>query len=68
MLVLASEPVVAAQQAVLFYLYCDDVAASRAELMHLGVDVGPSPKIFGASSQGSASRDRSGVLESDAFG
>jgi Glyoxalase/Bleomycin resistance protein/Dioxygenase superfamily len=41
MLALATEPVVADQQAVLFYLYCDDVAATRAALMHSGVDVGP---------------------------
>jgi predicted enzyme related to lactoylglutathione lyase len=41
MLALASEPVVANQQAVLFYLYCDDVGATRAALRHSGVDVGP---------------------------
>ncbi|MCI0411262.1 VOC family protein [bacterium] len=28
----ASEPVIASQQAVLFYVYCDDVLAKRAEL------------------------------------
>jgi hypothetical protein len=41
MLALAGEPVVAAQQAVLFYLYCDDVAGTRAALQQAGVDVGP---------------------------
>jgi len=30
----------ASQQAVLFYLYCDDVAATRAELQIAGVAVG----------------------------
>ncbi|MEP6471817.1 MAG: VOC family protein, partial [Acidobacteriota bacterium] len=30
----------AGQQAVLFYLYCDDVAATRAELERAGVGVG----------------------------
>jgi catechol 2,3-dioxygenase-like lactoylglutathione lyase family enzyme len=37
----ASEPVVASEQAVLFYLYCDDVARKRAELQAAGIDVGP---------------------------
>jgi predicted enzyme related to lactoylglutathione lyase len=40
MLALANEPVVPGQQAVLFYLYCDDVAATRAALQEAGVDVG----------------------------
>jgi hypothetical protein len=30
MIARAGEPVIADQQAVLFYLYCDDVAAARA--------------------------------------
>ena len=41
MLALASEPVIADQQAVLFYLYVDDVAAARSALEHAGVPVGP---------------------------
>ena len=32
----ASEPVDAAQQAVLFYLYFDDIQATRTELLRLG--------------------------------
>jgi hypothetical protein len=32
----ASEPVDASQQAVLFYLYFDDIQATRAELLRLG--------------------------------
>jgi len=40
MLALASEPVVADQQAVLFYLYCDDVPATRSQLQEDGVPVG----------------------------
>jgi catechol 2,3-dioxygenase-like lactoylglutathione lyase family enzyme len=41
MLALAGEPVVPEQQAVLFYLYCEDVAATRAALEESGVIVGP---------------------------
>ena len=36
----ASEPVVASQQAVLFYLYYDDIAAVHAELAAQGLAVG----------------------------
>jgi predicted enzyme related to lactoylglutathione lyase len=36
----ASDPVVPSQQAVLFYLYCDDVSAYRDELQKIGVSVG----------------------------
>jgi predicted enzyme related to lactoylglutathione lyase len=36
----ATAPVIASQQAVLFYLYCDDVAAKHAELQKTGVAVG----------------------------
>lgn len=36
----ADEPVEAGQQAVLFYLYCDDVTATRAALEQAGVPVG----------------------------
>ena len=35
----ASEPIIAAQQAVLFYLYTDDVAAKHAELHAAGISV-----------------------------
>ena len=41
MLARASEPVVAAQQAVLFYVYCADVAAMHARLAAAGVAVSP---------------------------
>jgi hypothetical protein len=40
MLAKASEPVVASQQAVLFYLYVEDVAAKREELRTGGVEAG----------------------------
>jgi catechol 2,3-dioxygenase-like lactoylglutathione lyase family enzyme len=36
----ASEPVIASQQAVLFYLYCEDVSRHHVELQKLGVVVG----------------------------
>jgi hypothetical protein len=36
----AGEPVVASQQAVLFYLYVDDVEARRAELIVAGIPCG----------------------------
>lgn len=41
MLALADEPVVAGQQAVLFYLYCDDVEGYRNTLRAAGVEAGP---------------------------
>lgn len=41
MLAQAGEPIVPGQQAVLFYLYCEDVAATRAALEAAGVGVGP---------------------------
>ncbi|MCU1245586.1 MAG: hypothetical protein JWN02_1496 [Acidobacteria bacterium] len=41
MVALADEPVVPSQQAILFYLYVDDVAAKRAELQGEGVACGP---------------------------
>ena len=41
MLNLADAPVVAEQQAVLFYVYCEDVAAMHAQLGEAGLDVGP---------------------------
>jgi catechol 2,3-dioxygenase-like lactoylglutathione lyase family enzyme len=36
----ATEPVVASQQAVLFYAYCDDVAAFRERLAAEGIEAG----------------------------
>ena len=36
----ASEPVIASQQAVLFYLYYDDIAGTRAALAAQGLPVG----------------------------
>lgn len=44
----ATGPVDAAQQAVLFYLYVDDVHASRAELDRLGLRPGPVQTPFHA--------------------
>ena len=41
MLALASHPVIAEQQAVLFYIYGDDVPATRSRLEAAGVSVGP---------------------------
>jgi len=41
MLARADEPVIASQQAVLFYEYCDDVTALRERLMAEGVEPGP---------------------------
>jgi len=40
MLALASEPVIADQQAVLFYLYSDEMSATRSRLQEAGVSVG----------------------------
>jgi hypothetical protein len=41
MLSQATEPVDPGSQAVLFYLYCADVAVYRSELVAAGVDAGP---------------------------
>ena len=41
MLAQASEPVDPKQQAVLFYIYCNDVAALRSRLLESGVEAGP---------------------------
>ena len=41
MLTLASEPVIPEQQAVLFYLYCEDVAAMHAQCEADGLAPGP---------------------------
>lgn len=40
MVTLASEPVDAAQQAIIFYLYCEDVPSFRAALEKEGLKVG----------------------------
>lgn len=40
MIARADEPVVASEQAVLLYLYCDDVAAMRGALLKAGVESG----------------------------
>ena len=37
----ASEPIVPSQQAVLFYVYCDDVAGMRERLIGEGIETGP---------------------------
>jgi hypothetical protein len=41
MLAQASDPIDPKQQAVLFYLYCEDVAAFRSMLLESGVEAGP---------------------------
>jgi catechol 2,3-dioxygenase-like lactoylglutathione lyase family enzyme len=41
MVTLMDDPVVPEQQAVLFYLYSDDVATTRSELEKAGMAVGP---------------------------
>lgn len=41
MLARASEPVVPSQQAVLFYVYCSDVAALHRRLAEAGLEPGP---------------------------
>lgn len=46
MLARASEPVVASQQAVLFYLYCRDVAGMHGALADAGLAPGPIAKPF----------------------
>ena len=42
----ARESIEAAQQRVMFYGYCDDIAATHAELGDAGMDVGPITKPF----------------------
>jgi hypothetical protein len=42
----ADEPVVASQQAVLFYVYCDDVSALRERLIAEGIEAGPIASPF----------------------
>jgi len=46
MLSKADEPVVAGQQGVLFYAYCDDVPALRERLLADGVAAGPIARPF----------------------
>jgi Glyoxalase/Bleomycin resistance protein/Dioxygenase superfamily len=46
MLTRASEPVVAGQQAVLFYVYCGDVGAMHGQLAKAGLAPGPIAKPF----------------------
>lgn len=46
MLARASEPVVPAQQAVLFYVYCPDVAAMHAQLIEAGLEPGAIARPF----------------------
>ncbi|PYQ35500.1 MAG: hypothetical protein DMF55_07240 [Acidobacteria bacterium] len=46
MLARASAPVLADQQAVLFYVYVDDVAAARSALAEAGVSVGEIERPF----------------------
>jgi hypothetical protein len=46
MLARASEPVVAAQQAVLFYVYCGDVGSMHGQLADAGLQPGPIAKPF----------------------
>jgi catechol 2,3-dioxygenase-like lactoylglutathione lyase family enzyme len=46
MLARASAPVVADEQAVLFYTYCDDVEILRSALVQGGLDVGPIARPF----------------------
>ena len=41
MVTTAGELVVSEQQAVLFYVYCDDVAAKRSELIAANITAGP---------------------------
>jgi hypothetical protein len=42
----ATEPVVPSQQAVLFYVYCDDVPAMRERLIAGGIEAGPIASPF----------------------
>ena len=46
MLAQASHPVVAEEQAVLFYVYCDDVEGFRTALVEAGVKAGPITRPF----------------------
>lgn len=46
MLARASEPVVASQQAVLFYVYCGDVGVMHGQLAGAGLEPGPIANPF----------------------
>lgn len=46
MLVCAAEPLIAAQQGVLFYIYCDDLPGKHAELLAKGMAAGPIERPF----------------------
>jgi uncharacterized glyoxalase superfamily protein PhnB len=46
MLAQTSEPLDRPERAVLFYLYCDDVAAFRSKLLEAGVEAGPITQPF----------------------
>jgi len=48
MIAKAAEPVVASQQAVLFYLYCEDVAVMKKALEKAGVACGAIQRPFSA--------------------
>jgi catechol 2,3-dioxygenase-like lactoylglutathione lyase family enzyme len=48
MLAAATEPVEPDKQAVLFYIYCDDVARFRDQLVQAGVEAGPIQHPFWA--------------------
>jgi Glyoxalase/Bleomycin resistance protein/Dioxygenase superfamily. len=48
MLARATAPVVASEQAVLFYVYCADVEAFRAGLLEAGIEAGPIRNPFSA--------------------
>jgi hypothetical protein len=42
----ATEPVAAAAQAVLFYVYCDDVEGARGACLAAGIEPGPIARPF----------------------
>ena len=46
MIAKANAPVIAGEQAVLFYIYCADVEAMHAQLAEGGLEVGPITKPF----------------------
>jgi Glyoxalase/Bleomycin resistance protein/Dioxygenase superfamily len=46
MLAQASDPIDPQQQAILFYVYCEDVAAFRDKLLESGLEAGPITRPF----------------------
>jgi catechol 2,3-dioxygenase-like lactoylglutathione lyase family enzyme len=46
MLAQASDPIDPQQQAILFYVYCEDVAAFRDKLLENGLEAGPITRPF----------------------